>query len=380
MNILFAVNHPAQYHLFKHSFYALKNEGHKVMFVIRDKDILEKLMLADQQPYVRLITKRVGKGFLSVLSKGAVDILLQESRLFTYCRRHRPDLMVGTDYCITHVGKLLNIPSIVFNEDDFYINRIFCSLAYPFATYIVSPNVCDVGKYTQKKIGYDGYQKLAYLHPSVFTPEQRVAEKYFTETRNYVLIRLVSFSAGHDVEQHHTGIDEIILNKIIQCCELRGFKIYISSEAPIPLKFVKYELKANVQDMHHIMSFASLFIGDSQSMIVEAAMLGTPSIRFNSFVGKISVLNELEEKYKLTTGIHTSQPGKLLKELDEMLVSDDLKSLYQKRRLQMLEDKIDVSGFITWLLSGFPVSLSEMNNNKDSFKKIKKNDNPSIPL
>ena len=32
-------------------------------------------------------------------------------------------------------------------------------------------------------------------------------------------------------------------------------------------------------DMHHALAFASLYIGDTQTMAAEAAVLGTPSIR-----------------------------------------------------------------------------------------------------
>ena len=42
-------------------------------------------------------------------------------------------------------------------------------------------------------------------------------------------------------------------------------------------------------------------------MAVEAAMLGTPSLRFNDFAGKIGVLEELEHKYELTFAIPPSE-------------------------------------------------------------------------
>ncbi len=60
--------------------------------------------------------------------------------------------------------------------------------------------------------------------------------------------------------------------------------------------------------MHHVLSFASLLICDSQSMSVEAAMLGVPSLRYSSFSGRISVLEELEHQYGLTYGINPEHP------------------------------------------------------------------------
>jgi uncharacterized protein len=71
--------------------------------------------------------------------------------------------------------------------------------------------------------------------------------------------------------------------------------------------------------MHHVLANASLLISDSQSMSVEAAMLGVPSLRFSSFAGKISVLEELEHKYKLTFGIDPSSPNKLLFKIEDII-------------------------------------------------------------
>jgi len=51
--------------------------------------------------------------------------------------------------------------------------------------------------------------------------------------------------------------------------------------------------------MHSLLYYATMFIGDSQTMTSEAAMLGTPSLKLNSFAGKLSVPNELEQKYQL---------------------------------------------------------------------------------
>lgn len=53
-------------------------------------------------------------------------------------------------------------------------------------------------------------------------------------------------------------------------------------------------------------AFASLYIGDSQTMAAEAGVLGVPFVRFNDFVGRIRYLRELEDKYRLGFGVHAS--------------------------------------------------------------------------
>ena len=43
--------------------------------------------------------------------------------------------------------------------------------------------------------------------------------------------------------------------------------------------------------MHLALQNAALYIGDSQSMATEAALCGTPAIRYNSFVGEDDMSN-----------------------------------------------------------------------------------------
>ena len=75
MRILFALNHPAHYHLFKHPFSILKRHDHDTVFVIKNKDILAQLLKSEKVPYHMLTEKRVGNNKMAVLAKGVVDIL-----------------------------------------------------------------------------------------------------------------------------------------------------------------------------------------------------------------------------------------------------------------------------------------------------------------
>ena len=112
--------------------------------------------------------------------------------------------------------------------------------------------------------------------------------------------------------------------------------------------------------MHHLLAFANLFIGDSQTMAAEAAVLGTPFIRYNDFVGKIGYLNELEETYKLGYGFRTSDAKKMLEKVRELVHSSNLKKVYQKRRKMMLLEKINLSEFLTWFIIEYPESVIRM--------------------
>ena len=67
----------------------------------------------------------------------------------------------------------------------------------------------------------------------------------------------------------------------------------------------KYKLPTPASAIHSVLAFADLYLGDSQTMATEAALLGTPAIRSNSFVGENDMSNfkMLEHKYGLLRNI-----------------------------------------------------------------------------
>ena len=58
MKILFALNHPAHYYLFKYIMLILKEKGHDVKVVISEKDVLETLLKLENVEYKKLIRIR----------------------------------------------------------------------------------------------------------------------------------------------------------------------------------------------------------------------------------------------------------------------------------------------------------------------------------
>ncbi len=204
--------------------------------------------------------------------------------------------------------------------------------------------------------------KLGYLHPNVFIPEDFVIEKYALPEK-FILVRLARLTAHHDFGIK--GIDHSLLDTIINSAESRNYKVFISSEGNTHKKYDSYQLKIEPSDMHHLLAKAALLICDSQSMSVEAAMLGVPSLRYSSFSGRISVLEELEHSYHLTYGFKPGEHEKLLSRLNELLDDPELNVLFKKRRQNMLRDKIDVSAFIIWFIENYPESLRVMKETPD---------------
>ncbi|MBX7181400.1 MAG: DUF354 domain-containing protein [Bacteroidia bacterium] len=341
MNFLIYLGHPAHYHLFKNSLKGLINEGHQVKILIKKKDVLETLLKADNWEYVNIMKGERGDKKWQI----ALSLLKRDWEMWRIVRSFKPDVMAGTSAEITHIGKLLGIPSIVVNEDDAEVVPLFAQLAYPFATKILAPNCCKVGKWEYKKIGYESYHELAYLHPNNFTPDPSYKEKYNLGD-SYFIIRLAKLNAHHDAGRK--GITTQIARDIIDRLTPHG-KVWITSERALEPEFEPYRIAVPPSEIHHVMAFANIYIGDSQTMAAEAAVMGVPAIRFNDFVGEIGYLNELENKYQLGFGIRANDSQKMLQTLEKLLQSD-YKSEWKNKRQRMLNEKIDLSQFLTNVL------------------------------
>ena len=352
MNVLIQLSHPAQFHSFKNVAKNLMNDGHLVLVVIKSKDILEDLLKESGLPYVNVnehVHRRSKAGVLW-------DMLVREWRIVRLCRKHTIDLLIGSTPEVAHVGWLLRKWRVNIGEDDAHIVPVFEKIAGSFVQCLITPISCNNGKIEPKTVHYPGFQKLTYLHPNWFNADTKVVRSYGIELeKTYFLIRFAKLNAHHDTGV--SGISTEIARQLVYMLAQHG-NIYITSERELEPEFEKYRLHINPLDIHHVMAYATLYIGDSQSMANEAAMLGVPSLRFNDFVGtkKIGVMEELEKMYGLTYGISSKEPEKLYAKVEELLAMPNLREEFQKRREKMLSEKIDVTAFLTWFIENYPQS------------------------
>lgn len=356
MKIFFHLGHPAHYHLFKHAIQQLRRGGRQPFILIKHKDVLEELLMAARLNYLNILPQGHDGSKRSI----ALGVLRKDRAIFRLARSEKPDLMVGTSIEISHVGRLLGIPSMVVNEDDYDAVPLFALLSYPFAETLLAPHCCKMGRWQFKSIAYNGYHELAYLHPNYFQADAATAFKYAGADK-YCLLRFANLTAHHDAGK--TGINRELARRIIDLLRRSEYRVFISSERPLEPEFEPYQIKIKPSDMHHVLSYAELFIGDSQTMTAEAAVLGTPALRCNDFVGRLGYLEELEHRYHLTYGFKTSAPEKLLAKIRQMIATPNLKEIWQARRQKMLAEKIDVAAFMVWFIENYPDSAAIMRAN-----------------
>jgi uncharacterized protein len=362
--ILVYFGHPAQYLFMREAMKILQKNGSKVKIVIKTKDVLEDLVKSDGFEYTNILQNKRGNSKLSII----LSLLRRNIKLIPIILNFRPDLMISTDATIAQLGKLFRIQRITITEDDYDIIKPLANVSYPITNYILCPEVCSVGRFEAKKIGYKGYMKLAYLHPNVFKYKSSIFESYSLPNK-YALIRLAQLTAFHD--KGIKGISNSFLDELISQLSNKNITPIISSEYNLGEKYDKYILSINPKDIHHILKKASILICDSQSMSVEAAMLGTPSLRYSSFAGKISVLEELENKYQLTYGFNIGKNKNLIDKLNEILNIANFEEEFEKRKEIMLSDKINVTKFLVWLIEFYPKSAKELKQDSSIQNKFK---------
>ncbi len=378
MKVLFMISHPAHFHIFKNTIMELQNDGHETIIVIRPKDVLEQLCIDFGMEFIKVQSRPKKDGFLRL----GLSLLQRCIDVCKIVRQKRPDFMIGSDGVIAVAGKLFNIPSYELFDDDYEIIKLYANIFFPLYTGVIAPRVTDAGKFTHKKIQFEGYKKLAYLWPTRFAPSKDIVNKYGINTdKPYFVIRFAKLTAHHD--QGAVGFSTKVAEKVIDILSPHG-QIYITSERELEPQFEKYRIKIDPLDIHHIMAFASIYIGDSQTMACEAGILGTPFVRFNDFVGRINYMTEMEDVYELGYGIHATpltndsnirrldgciQPSgetALYQTIENLvaLPSDERKTLFAERSKKMLNDKIDTAKFLTWFIENHPASAKETKDNQ----------------
>jgi predicted glycosyltransferase len=110
--------------------------------------------------------------------------------------------------------------------------------------------------------------------------------------------------------------------------------------------------------MPDILAQCDLVISDSQTMTAEAAVLGTPALRINDFVGKLGYLKELEERYGLCHGFKPDQTEAFLTKIDALAGDSNAKKHNLKRRQSLLNNSIDPTNFFVNLLTDHKTAVS----------------------
>lgn len=333
MTILFDINHPAHVHYFRNVIKKLEDKGHEVVLVSRNKEIEHDLL---DQYDINYISR--GSGADSIPGKFfyhlyAVFLLIKTILKF------KVDVVVSFMHPYgVHAAYLTGRRSIVFTDTE--NAELHHRLTVPFATEIYSSTNfrLDFGK---KHIRFKGFMELAYLHPSFFRPKRDVIRSLgLEEDEKFIFVRFVSRKSLQDLG--HNGLtseDKILLViKLLEKC-----RVFISSEVPIPEELERFKINILEKDIHNVLYYASLFVGESATMATESSILGTPAIYLDD-EGR-GYTDILESNYKILNRFSEGRKG-VLKAIEkaEKILLDENNHLVKRNRI--LEESIDLTAYL----------------------------------
>jgi uncharacterized protein len=357
LRVLIDIGHPGHVHLYRNIYHELVSDGHKVWVTVKDIPIMTTLLEKYGMDYTVL-----GKKVDSLIGK-AITQLKYNFLVARLVKKNQINIGVGSSITLAHVSKCTAMKSVILDDDDDAVQPLFVKFAHPFADSLLSPSALIGRRKRADTIFYSGYHELAYLHPNVFKPDSSILkELHLGKEEPYFILRFNIFKAHHDV-----GVKGLDLSQKIELVNLlksRG-RILITTEREIEPALEKYQLRISPEKIHSLLYYASLFLGDSQTMASEAAILGTPSIRLNSLVGELALHEELELKYNLTYGFRPNDFGLLVKKVNELLESPNTKSEWQLRRNTLISEKIDTTSFLVWFIKNYPSSMETMRENPE---------------
>ncbi|MFK5982660.1 MAG: DUF354 domain-containing protein [Flavobacteriaceae bacterium] len=355
MKILIDIGHPGHVHLFRPFTQIMQDKGHQILFTCRQKEFEIELLESEGFNYVSF-----GKKYSSILGK-IVGLLVFNIKMLKTAIKFKPDIFLsaGSMYA-AQVSYVLRKPHITF-EDTGNMEQV--NLYKPFTDVILTSDVFhhDLGK---NQIEYSGFHELAYLHPNHFTPDRSIVKSLLVDpTKKTILFRFVSWNATHDVGQGGFLLSDKlnIVNKL-----KKKYNVFISSESSLPTELQKFRLKTKPEQIHDVMSYIDLFIGEGATMASECAMLGTPAIYVNTMeAGSI----DDQEKSGLVFHFRKTE-GVLEKAMDILLQSNSKEYFYSKYK-KMLTKKIDVTAFLVWFIENYPKSKQIMKENPNYQNKFK---------
>lgn len=336
MNYLFFTNTPAHVHLYKHAVERLTEAGHTVRILARDYGCTIDLLEYYNLPYTSYGACGTTKSSLLRNLPGHYVRTLRETL------RYDPDLILGMGSYAAHNGALSRTPTVLLLDSE--PTSVDHLLSRPFARAILTPDAFrkDLGTNHYR---FAGYKECAYLHPDVFDPDPAVREQLGVgPDEPYAIVRFNAFGSHHDV--NHSGFSTQERYELIDRLGER-MPVFVSDEGgDIDIERTRgRSFGVHPALLHDALAEARLLVADSQTVVTEAGLLGTPAIRSNSFVGEGDMGNFIElERAGLIHNVATFEEVTEL--TDELLADPTLQTRLQQRRCAYLAEKVNLTDLI----------------------------------
>ena len=327
--VVVTIQHPAHVHFYKHAMRELERRNHDVHVFVESDDTATDLL--DVYGFEYEVLGERGPRFTRPARQAAV-----EYRLWRAARRLQPDVMTGVGgVAVSHVAPLVGARSVVFtdNETKTVSNRI----AFPFADEVLTPD-CYADDHGSTQVRYTGCHELAYLHPDRFSPDPSVlGEAGLSRDDRFVVLRHGGWGAVHEVGD--AGFDDVA--EVVRRIESAGVEVRLTSDATHPPEVADRGLDIATDRIHDLLAYADLFVGESGTMALESAVLGTPAVYIHP--SRPGIVDRLD-RYGLLYTFHDENRHEQGVETAIELVSANVD--WDERRREFVEDHVDTTDVV----------------------------------
>jgi predicted glycosyltransferase len=340
VKVLFEIGHPANVHYFKNLISRLKNNEVEVFIVARKTKTIEKLLKAYDFPFISR-----GMGADTFLGK-LVYMIYANLLLFRLFYKYRPKFFVsfGSPYGIL-ASVFFRFNTIVL--DDTEVGTYEQIVYRIYSKIILTPEVF-YKKLGRNHVRVNTFMELSYLHSKYFSQNPLILRQLGVNSQEkIILIRTVAWKASHDVG--HAGIGNDQLVEVVNFCKRFG-KVYISSEEPDNSQYPELELKISPEQLHDVLSYCSLYIGEGATTASECVMLGIPAIYVNSI--NAGTLME-QEKSGLLYSFRNFEG--VIECISNVMDNYD-RNRYIALRDNFIKGRVDVNELLYWYLFNYPKS------------------------
>ena len=337
MRVLVDVSHPAHVHLFRNAVEAFAARGHDVRVVSREKDVTTELLDAYGIEHTPLSTKATGAAGVAREWAG------RGLRLLRVAAGFRPDVVLSRlNPTAAYVSRLVGAPNVVFHDTE--QAGLLDRVTTPFAAVVCTP--AEFGRdVAAPQVRYEGYHELAYLHPARFDPDPaRLRAAGVDPEEPFSVVRLVEWSAHHDADA--AGLSADGARELVDRLGDAG-AVYVTGEGDLPASLAAHEAPVAPDAMLDLLAFADCYVGDSGTMATEAALLATPSVRYDPFDAEMGTYEGFDD-YGL---VDTSTDEREAIDRAVALAGDpEAGDRWRRRRRRLLGEKVDVTAFMIELV------------------------------
>jgi predicted glycosyltransferase len=273
MRYLLFTNTPAHVHLYRNLVGDLLADGHEVLVLGRDYDCTSALLSYYDLPHE--LYGRQGTSFGSLV----VNAPRQFATIARRARRFDPDVIFGRGPYAAFAGIVTGTkPVLVLDSEP---SQLAHAVSSRFARLVLTPAAFD-GVLGGHHYCFDGLTECAYLHPNVRSTEPDPAifdDLGVDPDERLALVRFNAFDALHDVGA--SGETRAARRRLVDALAEHA-TVFVSDEGgdldfeSLPAR--RYDLHPG--RIHDALAAADLFVADTGTMVTEAALLGTPAVRF----------------------------------------------------------------------------------------------------